>query len=423
MVRAPKQRVAVIGLGFVGLTTALGFAQRGFTVSGFDADAKRRAQLEQGQLPFHEPQLGEALARHSGRRFQMAASLAESVQQADVIIYCVGTPQSASGAADLSYLIRAVKDTLATIKGSGFKTLVVKSTLPPGSIRKHILPLLLKARLVVGRDIGLANNPEFLREGAAWQDFLHPDRIVIGADDARSFESVAALYAKFGAEIFHVSPSTAEFIKSSSNALLATLISFANEAAIIADRVGGVNVKQAFEILHRDHRWSGAPARMSTYAFPGCGFGGYCLPKDIAALHHTGRAAGCDPVLLRSVMTTNQAIKKHFVEKIVAATTPKTRLGILGLSFKPGSDDVRDTPAADILKQLLQRGRKRIVAYDPMANASFRQLYPLRLRFADSMEELTAKSDVCVLLTAWPEFKAKQALLHGKPVFDGRYFL
>lgn len=423
MVRAPKQRIAVIGLGFVGLTTALGFAQRGFTVSGFDADAKRRAQLEQGQLPFQEPQLGVALARHSDQRFQLAVSLAEAVQTADVIIYCVGTPQSASGAADLSYLVRAVKATLAVINGCGFKTLVVKSTLPPGSIQKHILPLLHKARLVVGRDIGLANNPEFLREGVAWQDFLHPDRIVIGADDARSFESVAALYAKFGAEIFQVSPSTAEFIKSSSNALLATLISFANEAAIIADRVGGVNVKQAFEILHRDHRWSGTPARMSTYAFPGCGFGGYCLPKDIAALHHAGRAAGGDPALLRAVMATNQAIKRHFVEKIVAATTPRTRLGVLGLSFKPGSDDARDTPAADILEQLLKRGRKRITAYDPMANATFHQLYPLPLRFADRLEDLAAQSDAFVLLTAWPEFKGKQKLLRGKPVFDGRYFL
>lgn len=423
MVRTSKKRVAVIGLGFVGLTTALGFAQKGFTVFGFDVDTRRIGQIKAGQLPFHEPHLDEALARHLGRRFRLCASLADAAQQADVIFYCVGTPARASGGADLTFLVRAMESTLAMIKNDGFKTLVVKSTVPPGSIKTHIQPLLKKAALVIGKNIGLANNPEFLREGVAWKDFMQPDRIVIGTGDTRSFKSVAALYKNFGAEIFRVTPSTAEFIKSCSNALLATLVSFANETSIIADRVGDIDVKQAFQILHRDRRWTGQPAKMSSYAFPGCGFGGYCLPKDIAALQQTARAAGCKPELLRSVIAANRAIKEHFADKIVAATNQRTRIGVLGLSFKPGSDDVRDSPAAEIIKLLLRRGRKRITAYDPMANDSFKKLYQPPIRFAQGMKKLAAQADVFVLLTAWPEFRQKKNLLRDKLLFDGRYFL
>ena len=418
-----KKRVAVIGLGFVGLTTALGFAEKGFDVFGFDVDAGRMGQIKRGELPFHEPHLGEALTRHLGKRFRLAASFAEAVQKSDLIFYCVGTPQSSSGAADLSYLARAIESTLAAIKRRPFKTLVVKSTVPPGSVQSRILPLFKKSRLVIGRDIGLANNPEFLREGVAWEDFMNPDRIVIGSNDTKSFDAVAALYKDFGADIFHVSPSTAEFIKSCSNALLATLISFANEVSIIADRVGGIDVKRAFEVLHRDRRWTGQPGKMSTYAFPGCGFGGYCLPKDIAALQHSAHLAGCKPELLRAVITANRAIKDHFVDKIIAATNPRTRIGILGLSFKPGSDDVRDSPAAEIIALLLQRDRKNLVAYDPMANESYQNLYRQPIKFVGGMKELAKQAEVFVLLTAWPEFKEKRNLLRGKPMFDGRYFL
>jgi len=423
MVRTSKPRIAVIGLGFVGLTTALGFAEKKFPVLGFDVDARRIGQIKQGELPFHEPHLDNALAKHLNHGFRLAASFEDAVRGADVIFYCVGTPQSDTGAADLSYLVRAIRSTLVACRKSGFKTLVVKSTVPPGSMQSSILPLMKKSRLTIGREIGLANNPEFLREGVAWEDFMNPDRIVIGAGDTRSFESVAALYKDFGAEIFHVTPTTAEFIKSCSNALLATLISFANETSIIADQVGDVNVKQAFEILHRDRRWSGQPGKMSSYAFPGCGFGGYCLPKDIAALRYAARKAGCKPELLRGVIVANQAIKHHFVEKIVAATRPGTRIGVLGLSFKSGSDDVRESPAADIVQLLLKHGRKRLTAYDPLANDSFQKLYQFPIRYADNLRALAATSDVFVLLTAWPEFREKKNLLRGKPLFDGRYFL
>jgi UDPglucose 6-dehydrogenase len=423
MARKTKRRVAVIGLGFVGLTTALGFAHTGCQVFGFDLDKKRVKQIRNKRLPFHEPHLDTILARHLNRGFQLCATLDDAVRQADVIFYCVGTPSRSNGAADVTFLANAVKSTLAAIPSGDVKTLVIKSTVPPGTTEKKIRPLIERARRTIGRNIGLANNPEFLREGFAWEDFIQPDRIVVGAEDAASFAPVAALYSGFDAEIFRVSLSTAEFIKSCSNALLATLISFANEASIIADRIGGVEVKQAFQILHRDRRWSGQPGKMTSYAFPGCGFGGYCLPKDIAALRQTARELGADATLLDGVIAANQAIKEHFVRKIIAATRPATRIGILGLSFKPGSDDVRQSPSADIIELLLRHGRRRLVAYDPMAVDEFRRHYKFPLQYAGSMRDLARRVEVVAVLTAWPEFKEKRRALEGKLVFDGRYCL
>jgi UDPglucose 6-dehydrogenase len=423
MARKTEQRVAVIGLGFVGLTTALGFAHKGSRVFGFDVDRARTRRIRSGRLPFHEPHLDRALEELQGKKFHLASSLAEAVRDASVIFYCVGTPSRPSGAADVSFLAEAVKSTLAVIPRGDFKTLVIKSTIPPGTTQRQVRPLFERAGREVGEEIGLANNPEFLREGLAWEDFTQPDRIVIGAGDIASFTQVAALYSGFNSEIFHVSLSTAEFIKATSNALLATLISFSNEASMIADHVGDIDVKRAFEVLHQDRRWSGQPAKMSSYAFPGCGFGGYCLPKDVAALEQTARAAGVRPRVLSGVIAANRAIKEHFAAKIIAATRPDTRIGVLGLSFKPGSDDVRESPAADIIELLLKAERRRVIAYDPMAMKSFRKLYAHPIQYARDMGDLTRRTDVIAVLTAWPEFKLNGASLNSKPVFDGRHCL
>jgi UDPglucose 6-dehydrogenase len=423
MARATKSHVAVVGLGFVGLTTALGFARKGFTVRGFDAAPCITQSLRAGRLLFHEPHLPEQLSVLAGKRFFICGSLAEAVADADVIFYCVGTPQSHSGAADVSFLRRAVSDTLKALPPRRKPTLVIKSTVPPGATAHSIVPLFARASRTIGRDIGLANNPEFLREGAAWEDFIRPDRVVIGAGDDLSFNAVARLYRPFRARVCRVTPATAEFIKSVSNALLATLISFANETSMIADAIGGVDVKAAFRTLHLDQRWSGGPAKMTSYLCPGCGFGGYCLPKDIAALLHTARAAGVKADVLRGVISANDAIARHFVGKIVRATAPRTRIGILGLSFKPGSDDVRETPAARIIELLLKHGRKRLVAYDPMANASYRRVYHHPIEYADNLAKAVKHAEAVVVLTAWPEFRAAKNRFAGKLVFDGRYCL
>ena len=262
-----------------------------------------------------------------------------------------------------------------------------------------------------------------MREGLAWEDFTRPDRVVIGAGDDLSFNAVAKLYRPFRTCICRVTPGTAEFIKSVSNALLATLVSFANETSMVADAIGGIDVKAAFQTLHLDRRWSGDPARMTSYLYPGCGFGGYCLPKDIAALLHTARAVGVKTDVLRGTIAANAAIAHHFVDKIVRATKPRTQIGILGLSFKPGSDDVRETSAARIIELLLKRGRKNIVAYDPMANETYRRVYRHPIRYADSLAKVVKQAEAVVVLTAWPEFRAAKKQFAGKPVFDGRYCL
>ena len=413
----------MIGLGFVGLTTALGFARKGFIVRGFDAAERVTQSLRAGKLWFHEPHLPGQLDALAGIRFFICRSLAEAVAEADVIFYCVGTPQSRSGAADVSFLQRAVSDTLKALPPGRKPTMVIKSTVPPGTTVRRIMPLFARAGRTIGRNIGLANNPEFLREGMAWEDFIQPDRVVIGAGDDLSFLAVAKLYASFHTRVCRVTPSTAEFIKSVSNALLATLISFANETSMVADAIGDIDVKAAFQTLHLDRRWSGSPAKMTGYLFPGCGFGGYCLPKDIVALQHSARSAGVKAGVLRGVISANDAIARHFAGKIVQATKARARIGILGLSFKPGSDDVRETPAARIIGLLLQRGRKNLVAYDPMANESYRRVYQHPIKYVDRLTKAIKGADAIVVLTAWPEFRAAKKQLAGKPVFDGRYCL
>ena len=407
----------------MGLTTALGFADKGFRVSGYDVYAPIRKSLRARQVRFHEPHLAEQLGRYLGKGFQVSSNLAEAVTNAEVIFYCVGTPSRASGEADVSFLTQAVTETLNCLPAARQPVLVVKSTVPPGTTMREVFPLFAQAGRVVGTNIGLANNPEFLREGFAWDDFTQPDRVVIGANDQFSFEPVARLYEGFRTTVCKVSLSTAEFIKSSSNALLATMISFANEASIIADQVGNIDVKQAFQILHMDRRWSGQPARMTSYVFPGCGFGGYCLPKDTAALLHTARSAGVSANLLQGVLAANREIQQHFVRRVLAATTNQSRIGILGLSFKPDSDDVRDTPAAGIIEMLLKAGRRQILAYDPMAMPVYRQVFSHPIQYVRSLEEVVAGSDVLAILTAWREFKEKKSVLADKLVFDGRYCL
>ena len=423
MARTTKSSKAVIVLGYVGLTTALGFARKGFTVRGFDAAERIQKSLRAGKLLFHEPNLPEELQASLGRKFFICNSLIEAVADADVIFYCVGTPQSKQGAADVSFLQRAITATLKALPRARKPVLVIKSTVPPGTTEREIVPLFAKAGRKIGLDIGLANNPEFLREGIAWEDFIQPDRVVIGAADDLSFNAVTKLYEPFRAQICRVSPSTAEFIKSVSNALLSALISFSNEASMIADCIGDINVKAAFQALHLDRRWSGAPAKMTSYLFPGCGFGGYCLPKDIAALKFAARKAGAQADVLNAVMRANDSIARHFVQKIVRATKPQTRIGVLGLSFKPGSDDVRETPAARIIDLLLKASRKKIVAFDPMSNDSYQRAYHHPIQYVDNLKKLVARSDTLVVLTAWPEFRAAKKMFAGKPVFDGRYCL
>lgn len=432
--------ITVFGLGFVGLTTSLGFAEYGHTVYGVEINPERLNTIKNGKLPFLEPGLDEALIRHlstddtqlSTKRFIPIGTdrLAEAVAASDCIYYCVGTPYGKDGQADLTYLFSAIDQTLDNAQytihdaqSPEFKVLVVKSTIPPSTTSQKIIPYIEDKGIKVGQDLGVANNPEFLREGHCWDDFIHADRIVLGVSDERSASVLRQIYTSVEEPVYCVSLNTGEFIKYLSNTLLATLISYSNEMSLVADTIGGIDVAEAFRILHMDKRWGGAT--MASYVYPGCGYGGYCLPKDTNALYAVSRTAGFDAQILKNVILTNDNMPEAMAGKIIRDIGPDKQqlIGILGLSFKPGSDDVRDTPSAKIIRQLMKHGYTRICGYDPVANAEFQRYYPdLSITFADNSQQLIADADSLVIATAWPEFKDIRTRT-SKPVIDCRYML
>ena len=281
--------ITVFGLGFVGLTTSLGFAEYGHKVYGVEISPSRLSGIQEGRLPFLEPGLDEALTRHLGNRFFPIGTdhLQRAVAESDCIYYCVGTPYGKDGQADLTYLLGAIDQTLEVRDGNRYQVLVVKSTIPPSTTSQKIIPYLQEKGLKVGVDVGVANNPEFLREGHCWDDFIHADRIVLGVSDDRSAQVLREVYATVSEPVLCVSLNTGEFIKYLSNTLLATLISYSNEMSMVADTIGDIDVAEAFRILHMDKRWGGAA--MASYCYPGCGYGGYCLPKHTNALYAVAR--------------------------------------------------------------------------------------------------------------------------------------
>ncbi|MDY4411379.1 MAG: nucleotide sugar dehydrogenase [Prevotella sp.] len=416
--------ITVFGLGFVGLTTSLGFAEYGHKVYGVEVNPERLATIQGGKLPFLEEGLDQALTRHLNKDFFAVGTeaLAKAVAKSDCVYYCVGTPYGKDGQADLKYLFGAIDQTLAVRPTDKYQVLVVKSTIPPSTTSGKIIPYLEGKGIRVGKDLGVANNPEFLREGHCWDDFMHADRIVLGVSDERSAEVLRHIYASVKEPVHCVSLNTGEFIKYLSNTLLATLISYSNEMSMVADTIGGIDIAEAFRILHEDKRWGGAT--MASYVYPGCGYGGYCLPKDTNALYAVASTAGFDAQILKNVIHTNDSMPAFMAGKIIRAAgndTDKT-IGVLGLSFKPGSDDVRDTPSAKIIAQLMAKGYRHIVGYDPVASEEFKRHYGYDITYAPTYDALVNQADVLAITTAWPEFKDIQQKT-DKPIVDCRYML
>ena len=387
--------ITVFGLGFVGLTTSLGFSEYGHTVYGVEINAERLATISGGKLPFLEPGLDEALVRHLNKRFFPIGTdaLAQAVKDSDCIYFCVGTPYGKNGQADLAYLFSAIDQTLAVRPSDKYQVLVVKSTIPPSTTSSKIIPYLEEKGLKVGEDLGVANNPEFLREGHCWDDFMNADRIVLGVSDDRSAEVLKKVYASVKEPVCCVSLNTGEFIKYLSNTLLATLISYSNEMSVVADTIGDIDVAEAFHILHM-------------------------------ALYAVARTAGFDAQILKNVISTNDQMPEFIAQKIMRAigNDKNQTIGILGLSFKPGSDDVRDTPSAKIIRVLLEKGYQHICGYDPVAIDEFKRYYDLSMDYTTSYSELLEKADSLVIATAWPEFKNVRQETE-KPVVDCRYML
>ena len=415
--------VTVVGLGFVGLTTALGFAEYGHTVYGIEINQERLKLIQSGKLPFMEPGLDDALKRHLGTNFIPTMKWEEAVANSDFIYYCVGTPYGEDGQADLSYLYSAIEQTLSAIHDDRFRVLVTKSTIPPSTTEKRIIPFLQQKGIQIPEQMGVANNPEFLREGHCWDDFIHADRIVLGVSDTRSEQMLKELYAKSGVPIYSVSLNTGEFIKYLSNTSLACLISFANEMSLAADKIGNIDVATAFRILHKDKRWQDGSIR--AYFYPGCGYGGYCLPKDTNAFYAVAKSAGFDGEILKNVIETNERMPEKTAERIMdaAGTDKNVCIGILGLSFNAGSDDVRDTPSAKIIRELNKAGYRNIISYDPVAMKEFKRQYgDLACTYMENVETMLAHADILAIATAWKDFRDITQKT-TKPVIDCRYML
>lgn len=412
--------VTVFGLGFVGLTTALGFAHLGYKVYGVDVDNERKSILRSGKLPFLEPDMEEVLQKHLDKNFIITDNPKEAIADSDYIFYCVGTPYGKDGSADLTYLFSAIDTTADAISDKKYRVLITKSTIPPSTTAEKILPY-VKQKGAVAEYLGVANNPEFLREGHCWEDFMKADRIVLGCNDERSKEMLVKLYEPMQIPIKCVSHSTGEFIKYLSNTLLATLISYSNEMAEVADAIGGIEVADAFHILHMDKRWNGC--NMTSYVYPGCGYGGYCLPKDTSALYSQAVAKGYEPEILKHVIEINNDRAKTIAKKITEKLPKEKTIGILGLAFKPLSDDVRDTPAARIIREIQALGYDNICAYDPAAMDEFVHHYPdIKIVEKSSAREVYEESDIIAIVTAWEEFR--EVISYGnKKLIDCRYML
>lgn len=415
--------VTVFGLGFVGLTTALGLAEYGHKVYGVETDAKRLETIRGGELPFCEPGLDEALRRHLGGGFFPTEDWKEAVTQSQVIYFCVGTPYGPGGQADLTYLYDALLRAAEAAGDGRFRVLAVKSTIPPSTTETRVIPFLREHGAKIPEEFGVANNPEFLREGHCWEDFIHADRIVFGVSDSRSGSVLKKLYQDSGIPVYCVSSNTGEFIKYLSNTVLACLISFSNEMSLAAEAVGGIDVAEAFRILHLDKRWQTGTIR--NYFYPGCGYGGYCLPKDTNAFYAAMKGLGFDCAILKNVISTNESMPGRAADRIarMAGGNPNKCIGILGLSFNPGSDDVRDTPSAKIIQALNDRGYQKILAYDPAAMDAFQARYPrLKYRCGESCESVLKKADLIAITTAWPEFSGLRERTE-KPIADCRFLL
>ena len=412
-------KIAVIGWGYVGLGTGAVFADLGNRVVGVEINAERVAQLRAGDCPIFEPGLEELLARNlKAGRLTFTTDYAAAIPDADCVCICVNTPAGPHGGADMAY-VRSAAHAIGRHLAPGRRTVVVnKSTMPIGS--GDMVGAILGEDARPGAHFAVVSNPEFLREGSAVQDMQHPDRIVLGSADRAAAEAVAELYAAFNAPILITDLRTAEMIKYASNAFLATKISFINEVAQICEALGA-DVRQVATGMGYDQRIG------PRFLNAGIGFGGSCFPKDVQALEFMAEEANCHPQLLRAVLDINRDARRAFVRKIdrLVGGVEDATVAIWGLSFKENTDDLRESPALDIIDDLLVRGA-RVRVYDPAALDRARALLTSpRVAFCADAYEASAGADVVALVTPWNEFKgldlARVAETMREPVLvDGR---
>ncbi len=399
-------KIGIVGLGYVGLITGVGFASLGNKVVGIDVDEKKIEKINKGESPIYEKDL-ESKLKEIKENFTATTKI-EELKDCEIIFICVGTPSKEDGSIDLKYIKQAAED-ISKILDS-YKVIVVKSTVIPGTTESLIKILGKK----VGRDFGLAMNPEFLKEGSALKDFFEPDRIVVGSYDEKTKEILEELYEDFNCPKIFTNIKTAEMIKYASNAFLATKISFINEIGNICKKLG-IDVYDVAEGMGYDKRIG------REFLNAGIGFGGSCFPKDVKALIAKAKEIGYDPKLLQEVIEINekQPFKKIEIVKKKVSNLKNKKIALLGLTFKPHTDDIRESRAIPIIQKLIEEDAI-IHAYDPKGIENTKLIFPEneKLRYIEDPQEAIDKSDIVLLLTEWPHFRKLD--FKDKLVVDGR---
>ena len=427
--------ISVVGTGYVGLVSGVCLADKGHRVICVDLDEAKVAQINAGQSPIHEDGLDALLQANIGSRLTATTDLADAVANSSLTIIAVGTPFDGS-AIDTSYIEAAAKAIGALLRDKeSFHTVVVKSTVVPGTTDEVVLPILEQASgKRAGHDFGVSMNPEFLREGSAIGDFMEPDRIVYGGTDERTFAVLNELYSVFAnVDKIHTTNKTAEMIKYTANSLLATLISFSNEIGNLCTGLGGIDVVDVMKGVHLDKRLSPVLENgervvptITTFIEAGCGFGGSCFPKDVKALISHGQKAGQEMKILQSVIDLNHAqplrllslLGKHF------DSLQGLKIAVLGLAFKPGTDDMRESPAIPVVRALHEQGAE-ISAYDPVATDEARKEFSdVPIEYAASVIAAVQGADAIVVITTWDEFASLPEIINNMKsaplLIDGR---
>lgn len=408
-------KIAVVGTGYVGLVTGTSLAMLEHEVFCIGRDKEKINAINKGKALFYEPGLENILKKLTKKNLLIATdNLSESVQNAQAVIIAVGTP-TVENKIDLSAIKKVTEQIGSALKNvKRYQVVVVKSTVVPGTTEKVILPILEKYSEKKIGEFGLCMNPEFLREGNAVEDALRPDRIVIGQYDVKSGKTLAALYSKIKSPIVFTNLQTAELVKYTANSLLATLISFSNEIARIAEGIQGIDVSDVWRGVHLDFRLSPIVGNRRIhpgilhYILSGCGYGGSCFPKDTKALAHFVNTLGIESPILRGVISTNNSQPQRMIGLLTSCMEhiAGKRIAVLGLSFKPNTDDLRDSPALTLI-ELLKKDGATVICHDPMA---YKETVPLELKglgvvLAETVQEALHDADACMLVTAWDVYK------------------
>jgi len=410
--------IVIIGTGYVGLVTGTCLADSGNAVTCVDIDTSKVERLKQGEVPIYEPGLEEMVQRNiSAGRLKFTTQVSDCVPAADCIFIAVGTPQDEDGSADLTYVMGAAESLAPYLRSNAI--VIIKSTVPVGTNRK------VKNRLdeLTGRDTSVASNPEFLKEGCAIDDFMKPDRVVVGALNPEVVETIHQLYLPFlrtEKPFLSMGLESAEMTKYVANCMLATKISFINEMANLCERVGA-NINDVRRGIGHDQRIGFA------FLFPGVGYGGSCFPKDVRALQATGQELGFNTTLLKAVDDVNRRQKQILFNKLSThfdGNLKGKKIAVWGLSFKPNTDDIRDAPSLELLRHLIQAGAE-IHVHDPVAMENVRRVLGESVQYHEHQYDTLDQAEALAIVTEWneyrnPDFSYMKYRMKSPVIFDGR---